>query len=210
MIAYASRTGTRRNLLALRQADWRLMVSATGQLRNEGFPYALDNGAWTAYQKGTVFDSKAFELALRSFGPDSDFVVVPDIVAGGLRSLEFSLSWLPRVGASCSLSLLAVQDGMNPRDVADLLSPTVGIFIGGTTQWKLATLREWAELARARSCWCHVGRVNTVRRIGLCVEAGAHSFDGTSASRFRKSLAKLDNARRQGDFCLRPALVPRN
>lgn len=45
MIGYASRTGTRRNLDALRAAGWRLMVSARGALRTEGFPYALDNGA---------------------------------------------------------------------------------------------------------------------------------------------------------------------
>lgn len=49
MIAYASRTGTRRNLAAIREAGWRLLVSAASCLRNEGFPYALDNGAWSAY-----------------------------------------------------------------------------------------------------------------------------------------------------------------
>ena len=36
MIAYASRTGTRRNLAALRGANWRLLVSATGVHRTEG------------------------------------------------------------------------------------------------------------------------------------------------------------------------------
>lgn len=36
MIGYASRTGTRRNLAALREADWRLLVSARGVLRIVG------------------------------------------------------------------------------------------------------------------------------------------------------------------------------
>jgi hypothetical protein len=40
MIAYASRTGTKRNLEAMRQNGWRLLVSAKGVLRTEGFKYA--------------------------------------------------------------------------------------------------------------------------------------------------------------------------
>jgi hypothetical protein len=44
MIGYTSRTGTRQNLDALRHAGWRLLVSARGPLRPEGFRYGLDNG----------------------------------------------------------------------------------------------------------------------------------------------------------------------
>jgi hypothetical protein len=61
MIAYASRTGTRRNLDALRNAEWRLMVSTRGVLRTEGFSYALDNGAWTSFQRGEPSHAAAFE-----------------------------------------------------------------------------------------------------------------------------------------------------
>ena len=39
MIGYASRTGTKRNLDALRAAGWRLLISATGVHRDEGFPF---------------------------------------------------------------------------------------------------------------------------------------------------------------------------
>ncbi len=97
---YASRTGTRRNLAALRAAGWRLLVSATGVLRHEGFPFGLDNGAWTAHQRGTPFDEVLFERALAMLGAAADWGVVPDIVGGGLRSLEFSLNWLARVRGS--------------------------------------------------------------------------------------------------------------
>lgn len=68
LIGYASRTGTRRNLALLRECGWRLLVSAAGVLRHEGFRYALDNGAWSAYTQGRPFDFAAFELALRKFG----------------------------------------------------------------------------------------------------------------------------------------------
>lgn len=90
MIAYASRTGTRRNLDALRRAGWRLMVSARGALRTEGFRYALDNGAWTSFQLGEAFDEAAFERAVARLGTDADWIVVRDIVMGGMALREES------------------------------------------------------------------------------------------------------------------------
>jgi hypothetical protein len=197
MIAYASRTGTRRNLAGLREAGWRLLVSATGVLRAEGFAYALDNGAWTSYQRGAPFDSDAFALALDRLGAGADWIALPDIVAGGRASLDLSLSWAERVGAVNGRTLLPVQDGMAPDEIRPLLSDGRGIFLGGSTGWKLGTMCAWGRIAREVGCHYHIARVNTARRIRLCQDAGADSFDGTSASRFRTTLAGLDNARRQ-------------
>lgn len=200
MIGYASRTGTRRNLAALRGAGWRLLVSAAGVLRTEGFPYALDNGAWTAFSQGKPFSESAFAKALRALGRDADWVVIPDVVQGGHASLEFSLRWMRHVLDETERGLVAVQDGLEERDVEAFLGPRVGIFVGGSTSWKLRTLPAWCALARRVGCWAHVGRVNTARRIHLCGIAGATSFDGTSASRFAQSLPPLENARRQLAF----------
>lgn len=197
LISYASRTGTRRNLTTLREHGWRLLVSATGCLRHEGFPYALDNGAWTAFQKGRPFNEQLFEKALAKLGKNADWVVVPDIVGGGLRSLELSLRWLPAVLENTQRVLLAVQDGIVPNDIRSFLGDRVGLFVGGGTAWKETTVPMWSELGRERNCWVHVGRVNTVRRIALCVEAGATSIDGTSASRYSVTVPKLDAARRK-------------
>lgn len=197
MIAYASRTGTRRNLDALRVAGWRLLVSAAGVLRNEGFRYALDNGAWSSFTQGRPFDEPAFDRALRKMGRDADWVVMPDVVAGGRASLDFSLKWMRRVLDETNLGLLAVQDGLEERDVESLLGDRVGLFVGGSTDWKLSTLPRWGELGRRRGCWVHVGRVNSAKRIKACTAAGAWSFDGTSATRFAKTLPKLEHARQQ-------------
>ena len=200
MLAYASRTGSRRNLAALKRYGWRLLVSARGCLRHEGFPYALDNGAWTAHQREEPFDVNAFELAHAKMGTDADWTVIPDIVGGGLESLAFSLSWIDRV-TDVGQALLAVQDGMSVADVERYLSPgQVGIFVGGSTEWKLATIPQWCELGRQKNCLVHVGRVNTYRRIALCDAHGASSFDGTSATKYSSTLPLLDNARRQLSF----------
>ena len=196
MIAYASRTGTRRNLAALCGAGWRLLVSARGVLRHEGFPYGLDNGAWTAHQRGEPFDVAAFERAVEWGAAGADWLILPDIVGGGLDSLRFSLEWAPRLSGLCPL-LLAVQDGMTPADVAPFVGPGLGLAVGGSTRWKEQTCRQWGQLAHRTSAYLHVLRVNTARRIRICAHAGADSFDGSSVSRFAKTLPLLDNARRQ-------------
>lgn len=195
MIAYASRTGTRRNLAALRNAGWRLMVSATGVHRTEGFRYALDNGAWTAFAQGREWDEAAFRRLIATLGADADFVVAPDVVAGGLESLRLSESWLPRLAGVGARRLVPVQDGMVAADVAPLLGREVGVFVGGSTEWKLLTMGRWADLARARGAYCHVGRVNTAVRIRMCGRFGVDSFDGSSASRFAETLPELEAAR---------------
>lgn len=200
LCGYASRTGTKRNLAALREAGWRLLLSPQGVLRDEGFKYGLDNGAWTAYQQGHKLDESAFMRAVDKVGQKADWVVVPDIVAGGQRSLDYSLAWLDRLRGLPTQLLIAVQDGMSMDDVRSYLSPTVGIFIGGTSEWKEASAMAWGALARRRNCYLHVGRVNSQRRIAICTAAGANSFDGTSATRYAESLRPLDLATRQSDL----------
>lgn len=173
------------------------MLSPTGVLRTEGFPYALDNGAWTAFQHGSSWDGLAFQRALTRFGKDADFVVAPDIVAGGMASLAKSLEWLPRLLSCTEQVLLAVQDGMVFPDLAPHVGPRVGVFVGGSTEWKLPAIRAWGPWCARMGVWCHVGRVNTIRRIRSCGMAGVTSFDGSSASRYSKTLPFLDEARRQ-------------
>ncbi len=198
MIGYASRTGTRRNLDALRCAGWSLLISATGAHRSEGFAYAIDNGAWTAHTQGKPWDEDAFVRLVATHGVGADWVVAPDIVEGGAASLAVSLSWLPRLLDACPRVLIAVQDGHEARDVERLLGERVGLFVGGSSAWKeFSTLSIWGPLARSSGCWMHVGRVNTARRIAICSSAGATSFDGTSVTRFAKTMRPLDAARRQ-------------
>lgn len=207
MIAYASRTGTKRNLDALRAAAWRLLVSAGGVWRLEDFEaWAADNGAWRDYQEGVPFNELRFGRFLDWIAQQltlPDFLVAPDIVAGGRASLDYSVSWLQRLqGAPCKRLLLAVQDGMDLADVAPLLADGSfgGLFVGGTTEWKLATLPDWVALAHAHDAWAHAARVNTVKRVNACLAADADSMDGSGPSRFIAALAAVDAARRQQDW----------
>lgn len=191
---YASRTGTRANLRELSRHGWRLLVSARGVLRHEGFRYALDNGAWTAFQKREAFDVPAFTKAVDMLGADADFVVIPDAVGEREQTLRMADEWIPRLSG---LRLyVAVQDGMTPADLDAYSSSVAGVFVGGSTEWKLRTIPMWRAATRARGMLLHVARVNTARRIALCQESGVTSVDGSSASRFSVTTHTLDEARK--------------
>lgn len=198
--AYASRTGTRKNLDALRAAGWRLMISPEGVQRDEGFRYCLDNGAWTAFQQKRPWDDRKFISTLCRFGSRADFVVAPDVVMGGLDSLVLSRSWLGCCMSECRIVLIAVQNGMTPDDVRPWLGQRVGVFVGGDTPWKERTMGTWAALARECGTVCHVGRVNSQRRARLCQHAGVDSFDGSGPSRMVKHLEQMQRALVQGAF----------
>ena len=201
MIAFASRTGTKRNLAALATAGWGLFVSAAGVWRDEGFELvAGDNGAWTDHQQGLEFNEERFARFVDWFGERPKLLVLPDIVMGGMLSLALSLRWRDRLANHPSTLLIAVQNGMLASDVVEHLSPRVGIAVGGDTAWKIDTLPQWAALARSRGAHCHVLRVNTERRIRLCAAAAVDSFDGSSASRFAVTLPPLELARQQLDL----------
>lgn len=205
---YASRTGTKRNLAALRGAGWRLLVSAAGVWRSEGFPYAIDNGAWSAFTKGRPIDLDRFRRCVTLLGRGADWIVLPDIVAGGMTSLRLSMEWVPELAHIAPL-LLPVQDGMVPDDVRGLVGPGLGIFLGGSTDpkrktggWKLETMFAWGRLAKETGAYFHVARVNSAKRIEASRLAGADSVDGTSASMYSDTVPELDAARRLQPFML--------
>lgn len=209
MTPFFSRTGTKRNLAATRAAGWGMLISATGVWRDEGFDVlAADNGEWTERGNPEPF-AKREDRYLRFLdwlGDRPRFIALPDIVtnddvAGGpLQSLDLSLSWLERLRGHPCVLLIVVQNGMTPRMLRPFLGSRVGIFVGGSTEWKESTLPMWGQLARETGCYLHVGRVNTKRRIFLCAAAKAHSFDGTSVTKFAETLRLLDQARQQFDL----------
>lgn len=159
-----------------------------------GRHYCLDNGAWTAHNSGSAWDPGAFQECVDAFGAGADFIVCPDIVCGGLESLKLTEEWLPRLPG---LRLVAVQNGHTPDDIRDWLGPEVGIFVGGDDTWKEPSLSIWGELARETSCYLHVGRMNSKRKIRLCALAGADSFDGTSVTFWPSNIRHLDAERQQ-------------
>lgn len=199
MRAYAAALGKGRNQEALCRAGWGFMC-LPDRLQSHGQPFALDNGAWGAFQKGQRLNELAFYRAVERVGASADFIVVPDIVCGGRQSLDLSLRSLEKLSGVPARKLIAVENGFKWSDVADYVGSDVGIFVGGDTEWKLTTLPVWGELCARAGVYLHVGRVNTVKRLRLCAAAGVDSFDGSGVSRFSSELPRIDFHRRQGDL----------
>ena len=202
IICYAAWTGTLTTREAFRRAGWRALISPIYLDKFSNFPtyddkscapFMLDNGAWSAHVKGIPFDDDAFMLAVERWGDRADWVVLPDIVGGGMLSLQLSLSYLERLHGLPLM--LAVQDGMTPETIGSLPDSIGGLFVGGTTKWKLKNAGLWSSYAKGRGLWCHVGRVNTMRRIALCQQIGADSCDGSGATRFPVTLDRLQAQR---------------
>lgn len=171
-----------------------------GNVRTHGLRYALDNGAWGAFQRGARLDVDAFLRAYEKHADGAVFTVLPDIVCGGQESWELTLRFLEKLRQSPARKLLAVQNGFTVEQVAPFLDARVGVFVGGDTEWKERTAIAWGELAKQAGAYCHVGRVNSVRRIRICAAAGCDSFDGSGVSRYSSELPRLDFARRQVDL----------
>lgn len=144
-----------------------------------GEPWAFDNGAYGDFLRGKQFDEDAFlrrlEKAYRLGCPY--MAVAPDIVAGGLRSLEFSLRWLEKLPSDWCW-YLAVQDGMGLDDVDSVLDRFSGIFLGGTDHFK-ATALHWARLAHGRGKKFHFARAGTLRKVEFAKLVGADSLDSS-------------------------------
>lgn len=77
--------------------------------------------------------------------------------------------------------MLALQDYVHPDDVdhALCLENFDGLFIGGTTAWKLQTSAAWVDFGHKRGLPVHIARVNGPVRLQWAVNIGADSVDGT-------------------------------
>lgn len=175
----------------------RLVTAAGWKNPKPGLPWCLDNGAFSAYRQGRPFDGPLFERVLRKVPSHHrpDFAVIPDIVAGGLNSLLFSLAWLPRLPHGWPW-YLAVQDGMTEQDVEPYVCQVAGLFVGGTLEWKHATAERWVAFARRHQLKVHVGRVGSVPDLAWAERIGADSADSTTWAR-NGAYHKVDAARAQ-------------
>lgn len=151
-------------------------------------PWALDNGCYEDSSKGRPFNSEQFKRACQwaqdSFEkgtfPLPDFVVLPDIVRGGLESLVFSRDWY-RAHAANYPDLpwyFVVQDRMTPANIDLSWGRFAGIFIGGSLPWKFRTGETWVKWAHQQGIRCHIGRATEKKRIWWARRIGADSIDG--------------------------------
>lgn len=189
MKIYLGNVGKLQYIDVCRQNDYGICYLANHwSYPKEGISWFLDNGAFHSWKNDEPFDSAGFRDALwkvEKSCSSPDFIVTPDIVAGGLESLQFSLEWLQEIPAGIP-AYLAVQDGMKPEDL-DIINQFDGVFVGGTPGWKWCTLTEWVNFAHNEGLPCHVGRVGKFRDILRARTAGVDSIDSSTITQANKN-----------------------
>ena len=167
--------------------DVGVMIPTPSKVKLEvfkGIDCALDNGAFNAFRRGYPTPVEEFEKQIANCfksGLSLDFLVAPDIVAGGIRSLDYSVDYVEaQPGGRWAL---AVQDGMKTTDVIPYLHLFEFIFVGGSVKWKWKTITHWVDLAKRKNMQIHVGQVGLPDRIKYCRELGVDSIDSSSFAR---------------------------
>jgi len=157
-------------------------------------------GTARSLDAGRAFDGVRWmrdQWRIRDRGLRPDFVVVPDVVAGGEDSLEFSARERPFVAPDAP-AYLVVQDGMTTERVGQWLieqpDPYHGIFVGGTLEWKLATSAAWVTFAHECGMKCHIGRCGPPDRVRWAHAIGADSIDSCLPLRDRGKLRAFVDA----------------
>ena len=172
-------------------------------------PWALDNGAFPAWKNNAPWAEDEFLHALdwaaeRTVPPR--WVVVPDSVGQAQITFDLWHSWHQRIRERGFRCAFACQDGMTPESlVANDVEADV-LFIGGTTDWKMGSIRMWT----ASHPRVHVGRINGLRGLMACHTAGAESTDGTGFFRGRRAQLKelVDYLKEYGRTEEHPLFLP--
>jgi hypothetical protein len=146
----------------------------------EGQPWAADSGRYASPHE---YSDEKYLTWLEKMQPLADrclFATAPDIVGDAPGTLMLSAPLYGPIRKLGYKVALVAQDGLErlmefvPWHDIDVL------FVGGTTDWKLGdgAAAVVAE-ARARGKWCHMGRVNSLKRMRYAASIGCQSADGT-------------------------------
>lgn len=160
-------------------------------------PYALDNGAWSAFLNDEEWSEERWLALLRwalLSGIMPLWALVPDVVADRVETLARWAKYAPIVRSFGFRCAFAVQNGMTFDDVPD---DDCMLFIGGDDAFKDAAIVPWCARFPGR---VHVARVNGWPRLYASWKAGAVSVDGTGwfhktgsqANDLRKFLKETD------------------
>jgi hypothetical protein len=137
-----------------------------------GIPFAIDNGAYSAFLNKTEWDEVLFWETIRQFQDKKpSFIVCPDIVANKKATLDLWEKYSATIRAIAPVAFV-FTDGM---DILDIPNDADFVFIGGTTAFKEFAITLIPKIKQPT----HVGRVNYHGRLWKSFNYGAVSCDGT-------------------------------
>ncbi len=166
------------------------LITPLTKNRNYGGTFAIDNGAFSGFQK------KGFLSLLDRNNTHRDkclFVAMPDVIGSARRTLEAFEFWSSRLSA-WPIALVA-QDGV--EDLPIPWSMLAAVFIGGSTEWKESkSAADVIRTAQLLGVHTHVGRVNTPDRWRRFSDIGCDTCDGSGVSRYDWMLERIAEVER--------------
>ena len=212
MIYFSCPTGKRRDAIVAEFGDVIgacLTPTIFNNITARKMPWFFDNGAFMSFSHNVPYDKMKFCKRLQEIYTKSrmgnikipDFVVIPDVVGGGSRSLTYSMKWMEFLETTklCEFNYyLAIQDGMSIAEVENVIRSKKidGLFLGGTKPWKYATGEKWCRLADKYNMKIHVGGVGVKSKIEWAEDCGFTSVDSGVAMLHPKHLLEvLDKVR---------------
>lgn len=198
-------------LRIMRELGWGRLWSSELPKPYPGEPWALDNGVFAAWQAKRPWNEPSFNMVLQrttrriGYGIVSRplFITIPDRVADP-TSLDYSIGWYrenARFYEECCGDgrplpwYLVLQNGMQPRKVARVLSQKrnryiEGCFLGGNDEFKL-TAPTWKSMTDDLGLGFHFARVSTIARLAQACNLGVASADTTQFLWTDEMFAKL-------------------
>ena len=177
MVFLLGEVGGTRLVEVLKAQGWgRMFTTKTPHIYPEE-PFGFDNGAYRDFIHGRPMDESRFlrrlDLAYKVGKPA--LAVVPDIVCGGERSLEYSLRWIERLPQEWPWHLV-LQNGQTLASIEAVLPMFAGLFLGGDNCFKNEAL-QWCALAHNHGKLFHYGRCGTSHKVRQALLIGADSAD---------------------------------
>lgn len=142
-----------------------------------GWDFGIDNGAFSRFDKAGFLRLLSRMARFRS---RCLFVAAPDKVGDcAITDARWKL-WGPWIAALGWPPAYVAQDGCT-----SIPANASALFIGGSTEWKDSEhAYRLVRLALRRNLHVHVGRVNTPVRFKVFSDLGAHTCDGSGASKY--------------------------
>jgi hypothetical protein len=175
--------GYKKGIEVLRQYNLGVMISPHPKhvpLKSHSeLPFlAIDNGAFRSFITGEPFDKGSFLKCLEkceNLDLVLDFVVCPDIVGGGKRSLDFSMMW--RDILWMSNVALVVNDSLSITDIESVIGEFSHLFISSkfSKNWL-----QWRDLGARHNKNVHVGACGTEDKLRYAWENNFASCDSSN------------------------------
>ena len=158
-----------------------------------GIPWAIDNDGFGGVDVA-LFQSMIYKLLDEGMlgHPSCLFLNVPDVYLGdGVEAHEATMEswrhWEPFLRMTGFPLAFTLQIGATVANVP--WGECGAVFIGGDTDWKLGPeARECVREAKRRGLHVHMGRVNSMQRIGYAKAIGCDSVDGTGWAKWRDAM----------------------